>query len=68
MTEKEIIVHALTLWMNYITTGNMHLSKQDYINCGHDTSNLPKLDPEQLHHLGKLGAVREKALQGEYTK
>jgi hypothetical protein len=65
MSERELIFWALSMWLNYIETGDSTLSKQDWINSGRPQEGLRNLEPEQIATATKLDQLRAKVMAGD---
>lgn len=71
--DKEILSHAVSMWINYVETGSSTGPSRDQIinmakgdkDMQRVANNLPPLTTEQLMFLSKLRDVRTRVLNGD---
>jgi hypothetical protein len=52
--DVNVVSYALSMWANYIETGDVTLSKQDCENCGYYADRIKRLDNDQAFFVAKL--------------
>lgn len=61
MTDKEIISHALSMWGNYIETGDVTLNGSDAVQRN-KLKSIKFLDRDQLVLLGRIRQLQQEIL------
>jgi hypothetical protein len=62
MSDHEIIARALSMWKNYMETGNVNLSNADALNCGNKDLIKP-LNDEQVQFGQRLKKLSLRSLE-----
>ena len=62
ITNKELVYSAFSMWINNITTGDICVSEQDFINMGNSRDDLHKLSEDQTVFVNKLKELRKQVL------
>ena len=64
--DANLVVMALSYWINHIVTGDHVISKQDFLDMGKPEDDLPKLVPTQKELVNKLENLRGRIINEGY--
>lgn len=61
-TDREVIIYALTMWQNYIQTGDVLQNPDDAKNCG-ESKKIKSLTIDQMEFLVRIEKIKQKLKQ-----